>query len=98
MGTATTSESTCGQGGLTPKLSSDLDNAEARAAEGVVGAPLAERWARELPAPRRATRVTNAVARLYGKAYRVRKTRINRAFGKKQSEPHTEGRPCLRIP
>ena len=38
-----------GQGRLTPKLSSDLDNAEARAAEGAVGAPLAEVRARGLP-------------------------------------------------
>ena len=49
MGTATTSESTPEQGRLTPKLSRDLDNARARAAEGVVGAPFAEDLARELP-------------------------------------------------
>ena len=49
LGTATTPEGAIEQGRLTPKLSSDLDNAEARAAEGAVGAPLAEVRARGLP-------------------------------------------------
>src|SRR5688572_32154225 len=62
LGTATTSECTTEQGRLTPKLSSDLDNGRAGTAEGAVGAPFAEDLARELPAPRRATRVTGPVA------------------------------------
>lgn len=41
--------STTEQGGLTPQLSGDPDDARARAAEGAVGAPFAEGRARGLP-------------------------------------------------